>query len=331
MRAVVTGWSAVSPWGRGAAAFADGLLAARPAREAGGAATVPDFDVRELLGRRDTNSMDRATAYAIVAVGDLLAETAPARGTDLAVVLGTTSGSLQAQYDMAVQSTTRRRRHLVDPGLVPHAVLNSAASRTAIRHHLRGANSTVAAGAVSGLLVLDQARRMLTAGRADAVVAGAAEECSPTRRWLTGRDDLGEGAVALLVERADDVPAGRPVLAEVLGVSSRVVLGDAPGDTAAALRECVAGLLRRTGTAADELWAAVPLDPANHVFAEGVHVVGLTELIGHGGAVSAAFQVAAVLALAGADPASAGRRALVTSADGTGVVAAAVLELPRSA
>ncbi|MEU0049858.1 SDR family oxidoreductase [Streptomyces sp. NPDC006309] len=105
----ITGWSAVSPYGVGRAAFAAGVRAgAKTAVKADAAlgtlpspevCTVPGFDIQELLGKRGTAKMDRLTALALVTSDGLLrdADGAPAVPTDdrTGVVLGITMGSLE--------------------------------------------------------------------------------------------------------------------------------------------------------------------------------------------------------------------------------------------
>jgi 3-oxoacyl-[acyl-carrier-protein] synthase II len=57
-----------------------------------------------------------------------------------------------------------------------NTVLNAAAGQVAIWHQLRGVNTTVAAGSVSGLHALGYAADLIRRGRADVIVAGGAEE-----------------------------------------------------------------------------------------------------------------------------------------------------------
>jgi 3-oxoacyl-(acyl-carrier-protein) synthase len=62
------------------------------------------------------------------------------------VVLGTTSGSAQTQYEFTRDSLTRRKPYFVNPAIVPFALMNSAASQCAIWHGITGPNTTIAAG-----------------------------------------------------------------------------------------------------------------------------------------------------------------------------------------
>ena len=78
MTPVITAWETYSPLGHGALAHAGGLRAA--GRSAQARSAVRDFDVREILGRAGTRSMDRAAGLAVTTTRRLLerADTAEA-------------------------------------------------------------------------------------------------------------------------------------------------------------------------------------------------------------------------------------------------------------
>jgi 3-oxoacyl-[acyl-carrier-protein] synthase II len=191
---VISAWSALSPFGHGRAAFADGVRRGVPAGLAAtkdewataDAHVVPDFDIVANLGRKGTGSMDRASALAVAAVRELCSdEVAPSPATG--VVLGTTSGSARTQFEFTRDSLTRRRPYFVNPAQMPFALMNSAAAQAAMWHGLTGPNSTIAAGRNSGPAVLRYATRLLRTGRASGVFAGAVEEHScwnAVRCWV---------------------------------------------------------------------------------------------------------------------------------------------------
>ena len=116
-------------------------------------------------------------------------------------------------------------------------MLNAAAGQVAIWHKLRGINTTIATGATSGVHALGYGMQMIRLGRADAVVAGGAEEIcyesfhgarqaarlsvpngsgGRVRPFDVARDGtaMGEGAAFLALE-ADD--AARERGARILG------------------------------------------------------------------------------------------------------------------
>ncbi|GAA1124173.1 beta-ketoacyl synthase N-terminal-like domain-containing protein [Streptomyces javensis] len=362
-RPVITAWSAVSPFGIGRAAFTEGIRERRPAAaglddeqwQAAGdrACLVPDFDLRTVLGKKGVRSMDRVTGLAVTTVARLL-DDAPrnrwvATGEDAALVLGTTTGSVQSQMDFTRDSLTMEKPYLVDPARFPNAVMNCAAGQSAIWHQLKGPNTTIAGGHAAGLYALNYARRLLTFGRARTVLCGAVEEFSHARSWLErhahrpgteGPAQLpGEGCGLLLVEQRgpgarDD--AEQPVLAEILAVEMGIALD---GGVRPALAACLRRALNRAEVRPEEIWAVSTSEApgpsgeqeraAVAEAAEGADPVHLTQaaLIGDTGAAAAAFQIAGVLVHAETTPEAAGRVALVTSVDRDGAVGCALLRL----
>src|SRR5579859_4747183 len=129
----VTGWSAVSALGIGAGTFSDGIIAGRTAGQGaerddtapapGLEGSVPGFDIRRLLGRKNTRAMDRITGLTVLTVGRLLdAEQAAGHefsGHETGFVLGTTTGSVQSMMDFSRDSFIQDRPYLVDPARFP--------------------------------------------------------------------------------------------------------------------------------------------------------------------------------------------------------------------
>ncbi|GLW48122.1 3-oxoacyl-ACP synthase [Streptomyces sp. NBRC 14336] len=355
-RPVITGWSAVSPYGIGAEAFAEGLHARRSTAQpvdtarwdvpAGRAHLVPGFEVREVLGKKGTRSMDRVTGLAVTAVGSLLDQPGARRETETgeraALVLATTTGSAASMMDFTRSSLEGDQPYDVDPAVMPNAVMNCAAGQCAIWYGIKGPNTTLAGGRAGGLLALNYATRLLATGRADSVLCGSAEEYSHARYWLERHSRgaeapdvvLGEGAAVLLVQPAEAAAPERPALAEVLAVRSRMATGSR---VRTVLEDCVRSALEAAGTGPDQVWAAVPGDAPGllgHLERETLSAVCGDEAlrrvpavgrIGDLAAASAQFQIAALLAVAARDPEAAGRIALVTSADRDGSLVCAVL------
>jgi 3-oxoacyl-[acyl-carrier-protein] synthase II len=318
---VITAWSAVSAYGIGRTAFADGVRTGRAADGTAGevpdtvAHLVPGFTPAAALGKKGTRSMDRVTGLAVAVVGDLLGGKQE-HGEDIGLVLGTTTGSAQSIMDFTRDSLTGDKPYFVDPARFPNTVMNCAAGQCAIWYGLRGPNATVAGGRTSVLYALTYARRLLDAGRAGTVLCGAAEEYSPARAWLEwhsgGRAALGEGSVMLQLSPAGDG------LAEVLSVQTGV-------GSQEALAACVQRALDAAGIAAEEI-SAVAGDPEPvSKWMTGLQI-GLDPLIGDASAAAAAFQLVAALTLG--EP---GSVVLVTSVDRSGAVGCALLRLSASA
>lgn len=344
---VITEWTAVSPYGYGPQAFADGLAGAAPTVTDLGAEwdvpdsaafLVPDFDVRVRLGRKGTKAMDRGTGLALTAVADLLARTGDdvAQRDDTGLVLGTSFGSTESMMEFTRQSLTGDRPWFVDPALMPYGVMNATAGQCAIWHGLRGPNATLAGGRGTTLQGLRYAHRLLRNGRAGRVLVGAVEDYSRARAWLWHHSSpgattiLGEAAVMLLVE-----PSGGPrqALAEVLAVETRLASG---GDPSGVLADSVTSVCKTAGVDPGQV-GVVSTSDAPGVWGErerrtvGDLVAGrarilpaLGGLVGETAAASAGLQVSAVLAAA---PEHRGEVALVSSVDRDGPVSCALLRL----
>ncbi|MEU9377258.1 beta-ketoacyl synthase N-terminal-like domain-containing protein [Streptomyces sp. NPDC048255] len=354
---VITGWSAVSPFGIGREAFAEGVRSGRPAATVldaeqwkgpdEQACLVPGFVIRDVLGRKGTRSMDRVTGLAVTTIGRLIEESggsaADLGGESAALVLGTNTGSAQSMMDLTRDTFVQEKPFYVDPSHFPNTVMNCATGQCAIWYGLKGPNTTVAAGRASGLMALNYARRLLAAGRARTVLCGAAEEYSAARSWLElhvrGADEtdtvLGEGCAVLKLEAAESVAPGDG-LAEVLLVESGIV---GPQGVAASLTACIERAVRRSGVGLEELWAVSPSAPSGTAGTEeraalDAAFAGLSPewipqppQMGDTSAATATFQVVSVLALAEGDPAARGRIAVVTSVDRDGALACALLRL----
>ena len=354
---VITGWSAVSPYGIGRDAFVEGTRSGRATVSALDserwtgpdelACLVPDFNIREVLGKKGTRSMDRVTGLAVTTVRELLRQETGQDGSftadeGAALVLGTTTGSAQSMMDLTRDTFVNEAPFYIDPSQFPNTVMNCAAGQCAIWYGLKGPNTTVAAGRASGLLALNYARRLMASGRASTVLCGAVEEYSSARSWLewhTRRPDegatvLGEGCAVLRLQ-----PAGAhtgPALAELLTVNSAVV---GPDGITASLARCVRRTLERARLTPHDIWAVSPSTPAgtagdqeqdalDHVFQhQSPHRIPAPGPIGDTAAATATFQIAALLTHTHHNPPPPGTVALVTAVDRDGVLACALLRL----
>lgn len=221
---------------------ADLLAATRARRDATEPAppTALDFDIVRDLGRKGTRTLDRAAALAIHAVGQLPQETRspadeePRRVTGL--VLATTMGSLQSTMDFTRDSFTGARPFHVDPARFPNTVMNFAAGQCAIRYGIKGPNATVTTGHVGSFTAVRYAARLLRAGRAERIIAGASEELSQARAAVVaaaGESNvpLTEGAGAVVVELCDpahehvDILAQESALATESGDMTTILVG----------------------------------------------------------------------------------------------------------
>jgi len=278
-RVVITGAGALSPLADSPAALHAALCAQTsalkeielfPLDAAGNVADlgprhageIRPFEPKDYLGERNLRPVDRTARLLLVAAQQALESsgwTAERRAErEVGLVLGTTFCSVRtiAEFD-------RRALQLgpsyASPMDFANSVINAAAGQAAIWHDLRGVNSTVAAGEASGLLALAYAADLIRSGRADAVLAGGAEELcfesfvghhragrlgsGCTVPFDSRRDGfaLAEGAAMLLLEAAESAAArGAHVLAEVRGYGEAF----ASAEEEAAIADAVARAVR---------------------------------------------------------------------------------------
>ncbi|KLL12316.1 3-oxoacyl-ACP synthase [Protofrankia sp. BMG5.30] len=355
---MISAYTAVSPYGVGRAAFDDGVRAGRPATGALGeawlpgpyavAGLIPGFTAAGALGNKGTRSMDRATAIAVTTVRELIIEAGAAvtgQPEQVGLVLGTGHGSVQSIMDFTRDSLTGEKPYHVDPAQFPNTVMNRAAGQSAIWHGIRGPNTTISGGWLTGLLALSYAARIYRAGRCARALCGSVEEYSRQRAWLefharggvSGTGALGEGGAAVLLESARGATeAGRTPLAAVLAI--RFGAFGAPADAGTALAGCVRGALASAGAAPESVRIVSGVDDGGEFGAveraavrdalggDGARWVSCRRLIGDTSAAATSFQLATALAVA--EP---GDLALVTGVDPDGAtVGCALLSVARS-
>ncbi len=253
---VVTGLGATTPLGGDVASTWDALLAGRsgvsaltqewaqqlPVRIAAQLAVDPS----EVLDRVKLRRLDRSEAIALIAAHQAWADAGLAdSGLDperLAVSFGSGIGgavTLLNQDDILEQSGPRR----VSPHTVPMLMPNGPAAYVGLELGARAGVHAMASACATGAEALSLGLDIIRAGRADVVVAGGTEAVihplpiagfasmramstrndepeKASRPWDKGRDGfvLGEGAGALVLERADHAVArGARIYARLAG------------------------------------------------------------------------------------------------------------------
>lgn len=254
-RVVVTGAGAVSSLADSAAGLHEALKEGRSGlkpielfplnglgpRQAG---EVRPFEPKQWLGEKNLRPVDRTARLLLVAAHQALEASGwtpelRTRG-QAGLVLGTMYCSVRtiAEFDRrAVQAGPSH----ASPLDFANSVINAAAGQAAIWHGLPGVNSTISAGAASGLMALSTAADLIRTGRSNALLAGGVEElCYESfvaflrAGQLAERDGrpgrpipfdsrrdgmaLAEGAALLALEEAGEAERrGAPVLGEILG------------------------------------------------------------------------------------------------------------------
>jgi 3-oxoacyl-[acyl-carrier-protein] synthase II len=253
---VVTGLGATTPLGGDVASTWDAMLAGRSGVGALTQEWAEQLPVRiaaqlkvdpsEVLERVKLRRLDRSEAIALISAHQAWADAGLAdSGLDaerLAVSIGTGIGgatTLLAQDDILEASGPRR----VSPHTVPMLMPNGPAAWVGLELGAKGGVHCVASACATGAEAIAQGMDIIRAGRADVVVAGGTEAVihplpiagfasmramstrndepeKASRPWDKGRDGfvLGEGAGAIILERADHAAArGARVYARLAG------------------------------------------------------------------------------------------------------------------
>ena len=259
-RIVVTGTGVIASTGAGVEAFEHALWAGSTGVKESSRipghlfADIGEFDPQPWLGNKGVRVLDRGTrllsiaAQMALADAGLLQEVAAPAGVDPGLICGTMFGSVHsiAAFDWIGITDGPA---LVSPMDFPNTVINAPAGQAAIKHRLRGVNSTICAGLASGLYAIDYAVEFLRLGRATHLLAGGMEEvceesatgfeklglASPAghpRPFAPDRDGsaIGEGAAIWMLESEETARArGAKPLLEVLGFGAAFDAGSTPG------------------------------------------------------------------------------------------------------
>ncbi len=251
-RVVVTGTGVISSIGAGADDFERGLNAGTtgvgPSQMFGAGTTtaeVRDFAPQNWLGPKGLRVLDRSARLICVSSHMALCEAGLSQADaeegdpDLGLICGTMFGGLHSITSFDWSGLTEGP-NLVNPMEFPNTVINSPAGHAAIKHKLRGVNSTICAGLASGLYAIHYAAEFLRFGRAKALLAGGVEElCEESflgfrkmgaasasdsiRPFAADRDGsvLGDGSALWMLETEDAARArGLTPVLEVGGFGS---------------------------------------------------------------------------------------------------------------
>jgi 3-oxoacyl-[acyl-carrier-protein] synthase II len=209
------------------------------------ACEVADFTPQRWLGPKGVRALDRSARLLAVAAQmalesvDRVTPEGEEGDPGLGLVCGTIFGSVHsiASFDW---SGLEDGVKYVNPMAFPNTVINSPAGQAAIKHRLRGVNSTISAGLASSLYAIDYAADFLRFGRASMLLAGGVEEIAEesylgfrkngllsqsnrSQPFSQNRDGvvLGEGSALFALESAERAAErGASILAEVVSFGS---------------------------------------------------------------------------------------------------------------
>ena len=255
-RVVITGAGVISAIGDEPEAFHQGLCAGsnyfRPIEhlelhglDGACGIGIPGFDPKTYLGDQNFRPLDRTGRFSVVAASLALENAGwtpdKIREREVGLFLGTLFCGLDTIMQFDRSSSTKGPKY-AKPMDFANTVINAAAGQTALWHDLRGVNSTVAAGSVSGLNALIQAAETIRMGHSDALLAGGSEGMSFESLFTFFQTGMlsgdfgckpvpfhgqragfahGEGAAFLMLEELESAQArGAEVLVEIRGAGT---------------------------------------------------------------------------------------------------------------
>jgi 3-oxoacyl-[acyl-carrier-protein] synthase II len=256
-RVAVTGAGVVSPLGKSLAEFHAALAEGRsgirrlPESVTQGSGVqvgaLVDWNPAPMFKEAEAVNIDRASQFALAAAAQALAasrlDLSTADRDRIGVYWGTGMGGAHALED-AYKHVYGAGEWRLRPLTVVMAMNNAAGSNVAVRYGLRGPFANFSTACSSSAMALGEAMRTITAGRADAIVAGGSEalltpgtlaawqalrtlapadaadpaaSCKPFDKRRAGLV-LGEGAAAFVLEEESQARArGAPIHALLTG------------------------------------------------------------------------------------------------------------------
>jgi 3-oxoacyl-[acyl-carrier-protein] synthase II len=186
-RAFITGLGLITPIGHSWREVRDSLVAGKSGigpitlfdatdhrtRIAG---EVRNFDPERYIDGKSARRMTRSTQFAVAAARQAIecAGVDLGDGTDVAVVMHTGGGGVEALVDQAFVCQQRGPRR-VSPLLIPMFAPNMAAAQVSIMFGIRGPVVASTAACATGMYAFIDALHLIERNEADVVVAGATE------------------------------------------------------------------------------------------------------------------------------------------------------------
>ncbi|MCL2881904.1 MAG: beta-ketoacyl-ACP synthase II [Coriobacteriia bacterium] len=247
------------------------------------AGELKDFDPLDYLERSLLRKADLFAQYAMVAADEAIADAGGLKAIGVGperfgAYVGSGTGGINTFYDNVV-TIHERGPSRVSPHFITNMIINMAAAHVAMRFDLQGPCLPIVTACATGTNAIGEAFRAISAGQADAIIAGGAEAAlhpltfagfincqalaladDPTQASLPFDERrtgfvIGEGAGLVVLERADRAQArGAHIYAEVAGYGTTCDAYHltAPNPEATTAGRAVALALDEAGLAGEE-------------------------------------------------------------------------------
>lgn len=188
-RVVITGMGALTPLGLSVKETWRNLLAgnsgiARITRfdpqhiKSQIAGELKGFDPMNFMSRKEARSMDTYTKYGVAAVHEALEDSeldfAQEDATRVGVIVSSCVGGIE-DYTNTVINLVKKGLNRVSPFMIPKMLVDSLASRVAVRYGIQGPTMGVTTACSTGLTALCQAYDLVKFGSADVAICGSSE------------------------------------------------------------------------------------------------------------------------------------------------------------
>lgn len=256
-RVVVTGLGALTPIGKTAPGFWEGLVSGKSGTHTiesfdtsdfptKFAAQIDGYDPKEHFDRREARRMDKVSQYALIAAEEALKDS----GVDLdqidkdrvAVIVGTGIGGMITFYEQSVEFHEHGPRG-VSPFFIPKLIPDMVAGNISIKWGFKGPNFCAVSACATGSHNIGLAYDSIRSGQCDMAVSGGSEAPVSkigvagftSMRAMSTRNDspetasrpfdktrdgfvLGEGSGILFLEEYEHAKArGADIYAEIKG------------------------------------------------------------------------------------------------------------------
>lgn len=256
-RVVVTGIGALTPVGKTAPDFWNGLVSGKsgvrmiehfdtsdyPTKFAG---QIEDYDSNDYFERKEARRFDNVSQYGLITADEAIADSNvnldKIDKDRVAVIVGTGIGGMKTFYDQAVSHSEHGVRG-VSPFFIPMLIPDMPAGHISIKYGFRGANYCAVSACATGSQNIGLAYDTIKYGQADMAVCGGTESPvweigvagfssmkalsrrnespeSASRPFDKTRDGfvLGEGAAMMFLESLDSaIDRGARIYGEIVG------------------------------------------------------------------------------------------------------------------
>lgn len=188
-RVVVTGIGALTPVGKTAPDFWNGLISGKSGAQpiehfdttdfpTKFAAQIEDYDEQDYFDRKEARRMDKVSQYALVATDEALKDTGlnfeEVDKDNVAVIVGTGIGGMETFYKQSISFHEHGPRG-VSPFFIPMLIPDMVAGQISIKYGFRGANFCAVSACATGSHNIALAYDAIKNGQCDLAVSGGSE------------------------------------------------------------------------------------------------------------------------------------------------------------